>query len=69
MSTRVSGVFTYNSTHGDLVSENLGRGPVNESLVLIHAINHEGSSAADVVNRIVRELLNAGSLNLYMHDT
>lgn len=52
-------------THPDFVPENLGWGPVHSRCVLIHTVNHEGTPATDVVDRIVRELLDARRLNLY----
>lgn len=41
---------------------------MDKSLVLVHAVDHEGSSTADIVDSIVRELLNTSSLDLYTHD-
>ena len=41
---------------------------MDESLVLVHAIDHEGSSTADIVDSIVRELLDTSSFNLYVRD-
>ena len=41
---------------------------MDESLVLVHAVDHEGSSAADIVDSIVRELLDTGSFNLCTHN-
>jgi hypothetical protein len=50
-------------THPDLVAENLGRRPVYLRLVLVDAIDHERAAAADVVDALLRELLDAGGLD------
>lgn len=43
----------------------LGRWPMHKSLVLVHTIDQESPSSADVINTIVGKLLNASSFN---HD-
>lgn len=41
----------------------LGGRPMNESLVLIHAVNHECSTSTNVVDTVIRQLLDTSGLN------
>ena len=52
------------AAHPDLVAEDLGRRPVHERVVVVHAVDHEGTTTTDVVDGVVANTLNTGGLNL-----
>lgn len=51
------------SGYRDLISEDFGRRPVYEGFVLIHSVDHQGTTATNIVNGIVSKLLDTGRFN------
>ena len=50
-------------TYSDLISEDLRRRPVEQCLVLVNAVDHDRTAAADVVDAVLGNLLDTGGLN------
>lgn len=52
------------NTHSDLVDEDLGRRPMDACVVTVDPVDHESTSAANVVNGVIGDLLRASGLDL-----
>jgi hypothetical protein len=52
------------STHLYFIPKYLGRGPVDTSTIRVNAVDHESTAPPDVIDRVVRDLFIASSLNL-----
>lgn len=63
MGELLSCIAQLHKTYLDLVPEDLRRGPVNLRRVGVHAVDHESTAAADVVDAVLRELLDTGGLD------
>lgn len=50
-------------TNLDFVTKDLARRPVDERLVRVDTVNHEGATSADVVNALIGKFLHTGRLD------
>jgi hypothetical protein len=46
------------------VPKYLGRGPVDASTIRVNAVDHESTAPPNIIDRVVRDLFIASSLNL-----
>lgn len=51
------------ATYLDLVSEDLGRGPVHQCLVLVHTVNHDCAAPPHIVDALLCKLLHTRRLD------
>jgi hypothetical protein len=52
------------SAHLYFIPKYLGRGPVDTSTIRVNTVNHESAAPPNVIDRVVRDLFIASSLNL-----